>query len=67
LSIENPTRSLISEADVRQSAALGQLNDDYLYGIITGRRSITELEEWRKRWRSTGGDTIRKEFEASLA
>ncbi len=67
LSIDNPTRSLISETDTRQSAALGQLNDDYLYGIITGRRPISELAAWRDRWRSTGGDTIRKEFEAGLA
>lgn len=66
LSITDPTRSLISEADVRQSAALDQLNNDYLYGIITGRRSISEISEWRKRWRSTGGNTVRKEFEAGL-
>lgn len=66
LSIENPVSSLISETDIRQSAALGQLNDDYLYGIITGRRPISELGAWRDRWRSTGGDQIRKEFESSL-
>ncbi|GAB3748457.1 extracellular solute-binding protein [Microlunatus parietis] len=67
LSIENPVRSLISETDIRQSAALGQLTDDYLFGIITGRRPISQLAEWRERWRSRGGDTIRKEFEAGLA
>jgi putative aldouronate transport system substrate-binding protein len=66
LSIKNPTSNLISETSVRKGAALDQLNHDYLYGIITGRRSIGELGEWRKRWRTTGGDTIRREFEAGL-
>lgn len=66
LSIKNPTSSLISQTAVRQAAALDQLNNDYLYGIITGRRSVKELGEWRKRWRSRGGDKIRKEFEADL-
>jgi putative aldouronate transport system substrate-binding protein len=66
LSITDPTRSLISETEVRRSEALNQLNDDYLYGIITGRRSMKELGEWRKRWRGSGGDAIRNEFEGSL-
>jgi putative aldouronate transport system substrate-binding protein len=66
LSIKNPTSNLVSETGVRKGAALDQLNHDYLYGIITGQRKISELGEWRKRWRSSGGDAMRREFEAGL-
>lgn len=65
-SVENPVRSVTSEAAVRQNEALAQLETDYLYGMITGRRSLNEFKTWRKRWRSTGGDQIRDEYETAL-
>lgn len=62
-SVENPTSNLISDTDVRQSGALNEMYDDYLYGIVTGRRSLSELTDWRDEWRRAGGDDIRNEYE----
>lgn len=62
-SVENPTFNLISDTDVRQSAALDQMSNDYLYGIITGRRPMSEMKKWRNEWRKAGGDAIRAEYE----
>lgn len=57
---------LFSETDLRVSGVLGEINADYRVGIITGRRSLSELEQWRGDWRSAGGDDVRHEFEESL-
>lgn len=65
-SAPNPTTGLISDTAIRQGAALGQLNNDYETGIVTGQRSLDELEEWRDRWRSGGGDAMRREFRDAL-
>lgn len=65
-SAPNPTTGLVSDAAVRSSAALSKINGDYEVGIITGRRSLSELTEWRGRWRTAGGDESRKEFQDSL-
>lgn len=65
-SVKDPTMNVSSESAVRQAEALGQLQTDYLYGMITGRRSLNELKTWRKRWRDSGGDTIREELETAL-
>jgi putative aldouronate transport system substrate-binding protein len=64
--IPDPTQGLISDTNIRKAAALRQLEDDYQFGIITGRRPMSDLKVWRDEWKKAGGDTIRKEFEESL-
>ncbi len=66
LSVTDPTANLMSETNARRSAQLDQINEDYHFGIITGRRPLSELQTWRDKWRTSGGDDIRKEFEAAL-
>lgn len=60
------TYGLYSETELRTLALLDQINIDYRVGILTGRRSLSDLEAWRGEWRDAGGDTVRREFEESL-
>ncbi|GAA3148384.1 putative aldouronate transport system substrate-binding protein [Kribbella aluminosa] len=62
----DPTRQLYSRAALTQAGTLNQLNEDYLADIVTGRKPLTAIDEWRDQWRSRGGDTIRKEYESAL-
>ena len=32
-----------------------------------GNRSISVMKDWRDRWRKTGGDKMRSEYDDSLA
>jgi putative aldouronate transport system substrate-binding protein len=64
--IPNPVQGLISDTDIRQGAAIRQLEDDYQNGIITGRRPMSDLKAWRDAWKKAGGDNIRKEYQESL-
>ena len=36
------------------------------FGIITGRRPMSDLKTWREEWKKGGGDDIRREFQESL-
>jgi putative aldouronate transport system substrate-binding protein len=64
--IADPTWGLMSDTNNRKAAALRQIEDDYQFGIITGRRPISDLKTWREEWKKGGGDDIRKEFQESL-
>jgi putative aldouronate transport system substrate-binding protein len=67
LSEPNPTLGLVSQTAINRAPALSQLNTDYQNGIIMGNRSIKDMKAWRDRWRDTGGDKMRSEYEDSLA
>jgi putative aldouronate transport system substrate-binding protein len=64
--IPDPTWGLISDTNNRKAAALRQLEDDYLLGVATGRRPMSDLKVWRDEWRKGGGEDIRREFQESL-
>jgi putative aldouronate transport system substrate-binding protein len=64
--IPDPTWGLVSDTNIRKSAALRQIEDDYQIGIITGRRPMSDLKVWREEFKKQGGDDIRKEFQESL-
>lgn len=64
--VENPVKTLDSEASFSKGDALSVLTNDYVSAIVTGRQPIGDLAEMRKRWKSNGGDEIRAELEAQL-
>lgn len=64
--VPDPTRQLYSATALTQAGTLKQLEDDYLADIITGRKPLSALKEWREQWRSRGGDQMRKEYEKAL-
>lgn len=57
---------LYSETELRSLGLLEQINIDYRVGILTGRRSLSDLDTWRAEWRDAGGDAVRRELEESL-
>jgi putative aldouronate transport system substrate-binding protein len=67
VAVADPSIGLVSNTAISKAAALKQLIVDYESGIVTGRRSIQELADLRSRWKSGGGDAMKKEFAASYA
>jgi putative aldouronate transport system substrate-binding protein len=64
--IPDPTQGLVSDTFNRKFAAIKQINDDYEIGLVTGRRPLSDLKNWREDFKKSGGEDMRKEFEESL-
>lgn len=64
--VENPVKNLDSAASFSKGDALSTIIQDYENGIVTGRKQMSELADLRKRWRDSGGDEIRAEYEKQL-
>ena len=62
-----PDRGLDSESSYSKGDALSALVQDHVNGIVTGRRPISDFSELRKRWKTNGGDDVRREYEQALA
>ena len=62
----SPCQGLVSDTDIRESEQIRQIEDDYQFGIITGRRPLSDLNKWRSEWKKAGGDKIRSEYQESL-
>jgi putative aldouronate transport system substrate-binding protein len=65
-SIADPSLGLVSQTNIKKVSSLGQMNTSYENDIVSGRKPLSALKEWRSRWKSQGGETIRKEYEESL-
>jgi len=52
---------------VSEGAKLSAVDTDYRNGIVSGRMSLDQLDEYRDAWRKAGGDTVRKAYETALA
>ena len=64
--VTNPVANLDSETSYSKGDALSTLVNDYVLGIVTGRRPVSDIADLRKRWSSGGGDAMRAEFESQL-
>jgi putative aldouronate transport system substrate-binding protein len=65
--IQDPTLSLYSPSFANLNASLRQAVNDGVSDIVQGRRPLSDLTSIVEAWRTNGGDTIRKEYEAALA
>jgi putative aldouronate transport system substrate-binding protein len=65
--VTDPTASLDSPTSFSKGDALAQTIQDYTQAIITGRKPVSALSELRQRWKSGGGDQIRKELEEAIS
>jgi putative aldouronate transport system substrate-binding protein len=64
--IENPTLTLYSPTSVERGAELGQLLEDTVNSVVTGREPLSALDEMENEWRNRGGDQIRQEYQDAL-
>lgn len=63
---DNPTWGLYSAADAENGPVLNQLATDTTLAIITGQKSMDDLDSALDEWRSRGGDQIRQEYEEAI-
>lgn len=65
--VADPTLGLYSPAAAESGAELGQLIEDRVTSIVTGREPLDALDRMVDDWRSRGGDEIREEYQERLA
>lgn len=64
--VPDPTTGLYSETSVSASAKLTQIAQNYVNGIVSGRKPLTDVEKFRTEWKQAGGDKIRTELSTAL-
>lgn len=64
--LTDPTAQLYSATALSTAGTLQQLNTDFLSDIVTGRKPLSAIKQWRSQWKSQGGDKTRQEFERGL-
>lgn len=62
----DPTATLYAPTEGKQGATLSQTMSDTITSIIAGRTPLSAFDDAVKKWRSGGGDAIRKEYEQAL-
>lgn len=65
-SIPDPTDGLYSPTWVNQNGALTDLSTGFQNDIITGRKPLSALKQWRAQWKKTGGTKAAGEFQKAL-
>ena len=65
-SVADPTETLFSPTDGKKGSTLTQSMSDTVTSVIAGRKPLSAFDDAVKRWRSGGGDAIRKEYEQAL-
>lgn len=64
--IDNPVLTLYSETQVDKSVELGQLGQDRVTAIVTGRESFDTLDDAIQQWQERGGNQIREELQQAM-
>lgn len=62
LSKPNPVAGKMAPSAGKLSAKLDQISKDYRNGFVTGRRSLKELDSYRKEWLRAGGQKLCDEY-----
>jgi len=65
--LTDPTSGLVSATNLKKGPALTKLVTDAAEDIITGRKPLSSWDDAVKKWKSTGGDDMAKEYEEVLA
>jgi putative aldouronate transport system substrate-binding protein len=61
--VADPTMTKVSQTNIAKGNSLLEMIKDNFKQFITGRRPLTELQDFRKTWRAQGGDAVRREFQ----
>lgn len=67
LGVADPTSTLFSPTNAKKGGTIKQPVSDAVQDFIVGRKSIDDVKSEIKKWRTAGGDKIRKEYEKALA
>jgi putative aldouronate transport system substrate-binding protein len=65
--VSDPTFGQVSVTNFSKGFTLQQRVDDTLVDIVVGRRPMADYDQMVQDWRTNGGDTIRKEYQDSIA
>jgi putative aldouronate transport system substrate-binding protein len=61
--VKDPTMTKVSQTNLSKGTSLNQMLQDGFKQFVSGRRPLTELDDFRKTWKSQGGDAVRREFQ----
>jgi putative aldouronate transport system substrate-binding protein len=61
--IKDPTMTKVSQTNISKGSSLETMLQDEFKNFVSGRRPLTELNDFRKTWKSQGGDAVRREFQ----
>lgn len=65
--IKNPCAYVDSPTSDKLSASLSQLGNTYFTDIVSGKKPISALKDYRAAWKKAGGDKIRQEYQDALS
>ncbi|MFE6734929.1 extracellular solute-binding protein [Microbacterium sp. NPDC057650] len=64
--VDNPVAGIVNQAKIKKDAALTQVITDYQNGMVTGRKPVTQVKEFRKAWLSQGGQAVLDEYKKTI-
>jgi putative aldouronate transport system substrate-binding protein len=67
VAVSNPTFGQVSLTNFTRGFNLTQTMTDGITDIVVGRRPLTDWDQLVKDWQTNGGDTIRQEYQQSIA
>jgi putative aldouronate transport system substrate-binding protein len=65
--VSDPTFGMVSATNSTKLFTLTQSPNDGIVDMVLGRRPLSDYEQIVKDWQSNGGETIRKEYQESIA
>jgi putative aldouronate transport system substrate-binding protein len=65
--VSDPTFGMVSATNFTKGFTLTQALNDGIVDMVLGRRPLSDYEQIVKDWQSNGGETIRKEYQESIA
>jgi putative aldouronate transport system substrate-binding protein len=65
--VSDPTFGQVSATNFSKGFNLQQAVDDALVDLVVGRRAMADYDSMLKGWLDNGGETIRKEYQQSIA
>lgn len=64
---DDPLGSVRSDVEGRVGGVLKKVSDDYLNQIVSGRRPLSALADFKAEWHKRGGDQVKADLEKQLA
>lgn len=64
--VDDPVASISSTVANRVGGVLEKIGDDYLNQIVSGRRPLSDLRQWRDEWHKRGGNDLKADLEKQL-